>query len=310
MPTLLRHGTIIRDVSKTDESIYSHVASLAIGANGTSTEELVFPPGGCEPAPILGVASEEDVVKTTLTFAFEETDADAVLDRDDAAGAFSILCAEDNMVNQRLLAKCLSRFDIDTVIVDNGEKALERYKADPERFRCILMDIAMPIMDGISATRQIRAFERAQGARASFVVGLMAHAMPGESVSLARHGFDALLSKPISMSKMADVLFGDEASNIVTTYAGLTERERRRFPLRPRMAAGGSGGVGIIGMYGTCARGRAIAEELVRMRRRGEFGGFRFMIDVRVKVVKRGDKGDGDGGGGESGEGGIGPEEK
>ncbi|KAI0593997.1 CheY-like superfamily [Biscogniauxia sp. FL1348] len=309
MPTLLRDGTIIRDVSKTDESIYCSPAA--------ATTEAVFPPGCCDPAPILAVASEDDVVKTTLTFSFEETEADAVLrlghttakDEDEVEGrdaGFTILCAEDNRVNQRLLAKCLSRFDIDTVMVENGEKALERYKADPERFRCILMDISMPVMGGIESTRLIRSFESTRAdLRAAFVVGLTAHAAAGQSaaVGLARHGFDALLCKPISMAKMVDVLFGDDASNIVTAYAGLTERERRRFPLRPQErrgpggGGGGGGGGGVIGMYGTCARGRAVAEELVRMRQRGEFDNLRFMIDVRIKVVKTKKEEEGDGGG-------------
>ncbi|KAI1640840.1 CheY-like superfamily [Biscogniauxia mediterranea] len=306
MPTLLRDGTIIRNVSKTDESIYGSLVTTPTPTPTTTTTTTTTGDGetGCcePPAPILAVASEDDdVVRTTLTFSFEETDADAVTavkdeEEEEGRGAFAILCAEDNRVNQRLLAKCFSWFDIDTVVVENGEKALEKYKADPERFRCILMDISMPVMGGIESTRLIRAFEASRpDLRAAFVVGLMVHAMPGDSVGLARHGFDALLAKPISMAKMADVLFGDDASNIVTAYAGLTERERRRFPLRPRERRGGGG---VIGMHGTCARGRAVAEELVRMRQRGDFDNMRFIIDVRIKVVKRGEKGDGGGGGG------------
>ncbi|KAI1492287.1 CheY-like superfamily [Biscogniauxia mediterranea] len=312
MPTLLRDGTIIRNVSKTDESIYGSLLVTTPTPTTTITTGDGETGGFCEPAPILAVASEDDdVVKTTLTFSFEETDADAAAKDEEGeeegrggGGAFTILCAEDNRVCQRLLAKCFSRFDIDTVIVENGEKALEKYKADPERFRCILMDIAMPVMGGIESTRLIRAFESSRpDLRAAFVVGLMAHAMPdSNSVGLARHGFDALLAKPISMSKMADVLFGDDASNIVTAYAGLTERERRRFPLRPREPRHpGGGGGGVIGMYGTCARGRAVAEELARMRQRGDFDNLRYIIDVRIKVVKRGEKGDGGGGGGGGG---------
>lgn len=164
-------------------------------------------------------------------------------------------------------------------------------------------------MGGIESTRLIRSFESTRAdLRAAFVVGLTAHAAAGPSaaVGLARHGFDALLCKPISMAKMVDVLFGDDASNIVTAYAGLTERERRRFPLRPQERRGpgggsGGGGGGVIGMYGTCARGRAVAEELVRMRQRGEFDNLRFMIDVRIKVVKKKEEEEGEGDGGGSG---------
>ncbi|KAI1499063.1 CheY-like superfamily [Biscogniauxia marginata] len=296
MSPLLKDGTVFRSIRENDISDTSLVPS------GPGREELVritnenaYPPD-CEPARIVEVYSEVDFDKRIMTFVFEETDEDE--DEDDIdptrdePGGFTVLCAEDNRVNQKLLERCMCRFEQDHVIVANGKEAVEAYKTDPERFRCILMDVSMPVMGGTEATRQIRAFEAARAdLRAAFVVGLVATATP-PGVVAPPHGFDAFLCKPLSTSKIADVLLGGAESNIVTLYGRLTEAESRPFPLRDR--GPGCRGRGLVGIFGTGARGRAVAEELLRMHGRGElFVAGRRRIDVRVKVAKKGEKEEG-----------------
>ncbi|KAI8994364.1 CheY-like superfamily, partial [Gaertneriomyces semiglobifer] len=69
-----------------------------------------------------------------------------------------VLIAEDNPINQTILATFLKKRGIKAVVANNGQEALDRYKA--EKFHLILMDIVMPVMDGIQATREIREMER------------------------------------------------------------------------------------------------------------------------------------------------------
>lgn len=71
---------------------------------------------------------------------------------------FKILVVEDNYINQKVLVAYLNNQNISLLIANNGVEALKFY--DNMNFDCILMDIAMPIMDGIEATKAIRKKER------------------------------------------------------------------------------------------------------------------------------------------------------
>ena len=69
-----------------------------------------------------------------------------------------ILIAEDNPMNQQLMSKYMSKLGWECVIVENGLLATEACRADV--FNAILMDIDMPVLDGIEATRSIRVFNK------------------------------------------------------------------------------------------------------------------------------------------------------
>ena len=71
---------------------------------------------------------------------------------------FKILVVEDNYINQKVLVAYLNKQNISLLIANNGVEAINFY--DNMNFDCILMDIAMPIMDGIEATKEIRLKER------------------------------------------------------------------------------------------------------------------------------------------------------
>lgn len=107
-----------------------------------------------------------------------------------------ILLVEDAVINQ-LLALELLRSQIDQVSVDiaeNGQQALDMLES--QSFDLVLMDVKMPVMDGLEATRRIRAHTEAR-IRATPVVGLTANAVPSELEKCYFAGMDRWVTKPI-----------------------------------------------------------------------------------------------------------------
>jgi PAS domain S-box-containing protein len=114
-----------------------------------------------------------------------------------------ILVAEDNLVNQRLIQHLLEKRGHQTTLASNGREALE--KLETERFDLILMDVQMPELDGLEATRLIRERERDTG-RHEWIVALTAYAVKGDEDRFLEAGMDAYLSKPIHQQEL-DALF-------------------------------------------------------------------------------------------------------
>jgi signal transduction histidine kinase len=110
----------------------------------------------------------------------------------------NILVVEDNPVNQTVIGHLLSRFGCRFAVAADGETAIEAVGRD--RFDMILMDIQMPGMSGIEATRMIRAMEGAV-ARTP-IVGLSANAMEGEGDAFIRAGMDDYITKPIDIPRL------------------------------------------------------------------------------------------------------------
>lgn len=105
-----------------------------------------------------------------------------------------VLLAEDNPVNRTLARKLLEKHGHSVVIAENGRQALEalgRQSVD-----LILMDVQMPEMDGLEATRAIREKEKGTGAHQS-IIALTAHAMKGDRERCLAAGADDYLTKPI-----------------------------------------------------------------------------------------------------------------
>ena len=110
-----------------------------------------------------------------------------------------VLLAEDNVDNQRLIALHFQRLGAELVIAANGEEALARALAEP--FDLVLMDMQMPVLDGIEATRRLRA----QGYRRP-IVALTANAMQEDIRRCEEAGCDGFLSKPIDRARFSATL--------------------------------------------------------------------------------------------------------
>jgi signal transduction histidine kinase/ligand-binding sensor domain-containing protein/CheY-like chemotaxis protein len=105
----------------------------------------------------------------------------------------NILMAEDNLLNQKLVQHILSTADYRLVPVNNGREAVEKYLSTPEQFDLILMDIQMPEMDGIEATRIIRE----KGYKDIPIIALTAETMKGDRQACLAAGMNDYISKPL-----------------------------------------------------------------------------------------------------------------
>ncbi len=90
-------------------------------------------------------------------------------------------------------------------LVENGIQAVEKIKSG-KKYDLVLMDIQMPVMDGLEATRQIRAWESEQEHSKTPIIALTAHAMNGDEEKSLAAGCDSHITKPITKTKLLDVI--------------------------------------------------------------------------------------------------------
>ncbi|MBF0590126.1 MAG: response regulator, partial [Magnetococcales bacterium] len=115
-----------------------------------------------------------------------------------------ILLVDDSEDNRLLIEAYLRKTDHHLVSVSNGAEAVERFMS--ESFDIVLMDIQMPVMDGITATRKIRNWEREQSSDPTPIIALTAHAMKKDMERSLKAGCDLHLTKPLKKHRLMDVI--------------------------------------------------------------------------------------------------------
>jgi CheY-like chemotaxis protein len=110
-----------------------------------------------------------------------------------------VLLVEDNTINQMVAAKLLERQGHAVVIAENGRAALETL--EEEQFDLVLMDVQMPVMDGLEATAAIRQREAGTG-RHLPIVALTANALVGDRERCLRAGMDGYVAKPFQVQSL------------------------------------------------------------------------------------------------------------
>ncbi|HEY3796873.1 MAG TPA: ATP-binding protein [Caulobacteraceae bacterium] len=132
-------------------------------------------------------------------------------------GALRVLAAEDNEVNRLVLKTLLHQVGVDPCLVENGEAALAAWRDGD--WDLVLMDVQMPVMDGVAATRAIRAEEAARGYGRTPIVGLTANVMSHQVAEYLAAGMDAHVGKPISAAELfatiAEVMARDDVTSEV-----------------------------------------------------------------------------------------------
>jgi CheY-like chemotaxis protein len=126
-------------------------------------------------------------------------DADAAPSR-----PLRILLADDHPTNRKVVQVLFSEFDVDLVCVEDGEQACEAFAT--RRFDLVLMDMQMPVMDGLAAVRAIRDRERTHGMGRTPIVMLTANALPEHEAASLLAGADVHMPKPIEAAKLFGVL--------------------------------------------------------------------------------------------------------
>lgn len=168
----------------------------------------------------IGVESEAGE-GSTFWFTFqlrlqeEENDNDLLaIDSDDqtsdrtdklpqANHGLNVMLVDDNKVNLIVAQKILAKFNIEPVIANNGLEAVELFERYPGKFPLILMDIEMPVMDGIKATQVIRDKEKEQEISGCKIIALTAHEKGDHTDNAYLAGINDHLSKPLTIQAFA-----------------------------------------------------------------------------------------------------------
>ncbi|MFV0553362.1 MAG: response regulator [Mangrovibacterium sp.] len=116
----------------------------------------------------------------------------------------SILLVEDNMLNQKVVTFSLKKLESNIMIANNGLEGVELFKSN--KFDFILMDIMMPIMDGLEATKKIREYERENNIERTPIIAVTANTLDNDRDKCIQYGMDEFMSKPFSLPNLREIL--------------------------------------------------------------------------------------------------------
>ncbi|MDG5799376.1 response regulator [Marinilabiliaceae bacterium ANBcel2] len=114
----------------------------------------------------------------------------------------SLLLVEDNLLNQKLIVLHLGKFDFNIDIANNGKEAVDKVK--DYHYDLVLMDLMMPVMDGIEATYKIRNVDREMG-RYTRIVGLTANTFDSDRERCISNGMDEFMVKPFDIEIFKEI---------------------------------------------------------------------------------------------------------
>ncbi|MNJ22602.1 response regulator [Pseudomonas alkylphenolica] len=117
---------------------------------------------------------------------------------------FRILVAEDNSISTKVIRGMLGKLNLEPDTASNGEEALQAMKA--QRYDLVLMDCEMPVLDGFSATQQLRIWELSNQRKRTPVVALTAHILAEHKERARLAGMDGHMAKPVELSQLRELI--------------------------------------------------------------------------------------------------------
>ena len=115
-----------------------------------------------------------------------------------------ILLVEDNLLNQRIVTFSLKKYNHEVIIANDGVEAIERFRE--QKFDVILMDIMMPVMDGLEATVKIREIESLDPCLVRTpIIALTANTMDNDRDKCISYGMDDFMSKPFDIEILKSI---------------------------------------------------------------------------------------------------------
>lgn len=201
---------------KLAETIRSHTSSIKEMVLIACTNGIEKNSSECKKAGFNGFLTKpcrREILYRTLTrliFPQAENEQDKTRDsivtqysiKEEQKQSLRLLLAEDNLVNQKLAKMMLTKAGYHVTIVNNGKLAVETYTNEPDKFDTILMDVQMPEMDGLEATRKIREM----GHKDIPIIAMTANAMKGDREICLEAGMTDYISKPIKRELVYTVL--------------------------------------------------------------------------------------------------------
>jgi len=145
--------------------------------------------------------------------------------------AVRILLAEDNITNQQVALGILRNLGLSADAVADGREAVEAIRLLP--YDLVLMDVQMPEMDGLEATRRVREMESEKNRSAIPIIAMTAHAMQGDKEMCLKAGMNGYIAKPILSRELAEIL---EEWLPQRKGGGGKEKEKEDTPLSPKSA--------------------------------------------------------------------------
>ncbi|KAI1846913.1 hypothetical protein JX266_007134 [Neoarthrinium moseri] len=134
------------------------------------------------------------------------TNSDPETDSNGSQALTDFLLVDDNKINLQILSAFMKKMKRPYDIAHDGLEALQTYSSTPGHFRCVLMDISMPVMDGLEATRRIREFEQARQLPRSLIVALTGMASTKVQQEAFGSGVDFFLPKPVRLNQLTELL--------------------------------------------------------------------------------------------------------